>query len=71
MQKIPLSMNNLIQYNRYRYIKNLTCTQVSSEALSHAVNKRATDINPQQRHLQTTNNVNEKDYRGFSPGKVH
>lgn len=31
--------------------KNLTCTQVSSEPLSHAVHKRATDIYPQQSHL--------------------
>lgn len=54
--------------DRDRYIKNLTCTQVSSEALSHAVHKRTTDIDPQQRHLQTTNNVNEQDYRGFSQG---
>lgn len=34
------------------YERNLTCSQVSSEPLSHAVHKRATDIYPQQRHLQ-------------------
>lgn len=56
MQKVPLSINN-IQYRTIdgdRYIKNLTCTQVSSETLSHAVHKRATDIDPQQRHLQNS-----------------
>lgn len=60
MQKVELSKkktHNTVQNDCviyiYVYIKtNLTCTQVSSEPLSHAVHKRATNIYPQQRHLQ-------------------
>lgn len=40
-------MNKCVMYK-----KKLTCTQVSSEPLSHTVHKRTTDIDPQQRHLQ-------------------